>query len=114
MENVKFDGECHPIENCEDLGYIANLVNEEISEFYEVIDKELQKYAEYLVLNDKEKSIKILTDVMRIQVLTGATPEDYQVIHRPSWMVNCLAQQGSVCLKFKRVKNDNLGKNEHV
>ncbi len=113
MNDTIFDGECHAISD--DYGYIAARVIpgenccDELKLLQKATDKQLAKYAEYLVNQDKEKAIDLLTDLFRSQVMTRCTPEDYQLIHRPPWIVSALAQYGTLVLKFKRSKKDNLG-----
>lgn len=112
MNDTIFDGECHPISP--EYGYIASLVIpketccDELKELQAQTEKHLTKYAEYLVNQNKEKAIDLLTDLFRSQVMCGCTPEDYQLIHRPPWIVSALAQYGTLVLKFKRSKKDNL------
>lgn len=113
MNVTIFDGECHAISD--EYGYIAARVIpgetccDEVKSLQKETDKQLAKYAEYLVTQDKEKAIELLTDLFRGQVIGGYTPEDYQLIHRPPWIVSALAQYGTLVLKFKRSKKDNLG-----
>jgi len=108
MEYPNFDGECHAIPGSKDYGYVAHRVGVEIKEVQDKIELEIGKYAEYLYAHDKEEVLRILTDVMRAQVMHGYTLDNYQIIHRPPWIVSALAQYGTIVLKFKRSKKDNL------
>ena len=114
MNHPIFDGECHAIS--EEYAYIASTVQHEGNNCVELetlqskIDQHLAKYAEYLVNQDKQKAIGLLTDVFRAQVMRDCTPEYYKLIHRPPWMVCAFAQYGTLALKFKRSENDNLDK----
>jgi|SRR3974390_1907921 len=103
-----FDGECHAIPGSTEYGYIAHKVTAELADLQERIEQEVGKYAEYLYAYDKEEVLEILKDVMRAQIRCVCTPERYQIVHRPPWVVGALAQYGTVCLKFKRAKKDNL------
>lgn len=108
MEDTLFDGEPHVLS--EKYGYIANRIHENIeqSNLHHYVEKSLDKYANYLYENDKEKVIKYLMEVLMFQVFQSSTPEDYQVIFRPPYMVSALAQYATLCLKFERSKKDNL------
>ena len=114
MENPIFDGECHAVPDSKEYGYIAARIdslsqfNDELKQLQRNVDMQLRKYSEYLVNHDKEKSIELLTDIFRSQVICGYTPEDYKIIHRPPWIVSALAQYGTLVIKFKRSKKDNL------
>jgi hypothetical protein len=112
MHDTIFDGECHSLS--EDYGYIAAKVipeysfSNELKALQKQTDLQLSKYAEYLVTQDKEKAVELLTELFRSQVMCGCTPEDYVLIHRPSWIVSALSQYETLVLKFKRSKKDNL------
>lgn len=108
MIDTIFDGECRALPGSNEYGYIANKCGNELSELQGLIDKQLEKFAEYLCYNDKQETIRILTDVMRSQVLYGVTPDRYQIIHRPPWISSALEQYGTLILKFKRAEKDNL------
>lgn len=108
MNDTKFDGECHAIPGSEHYGYVANRVEDSIEELREITDRQLEKYAEYICKYDRKEAIRIVSEVMKKQVLLGFTPENYQIIHRPPWIVGAMAQYGTVCIKFKRVQGDEL------
>lgn len=110
MEDTIFDGEAHVLS--EKFGYIADKVREieNISGLQEIIDEQLETYAEYLFENDKERVIEYLLSIFRMQVMRQCSDDHYQVIYRPPHMVSCLAQYGTLCLKFQRAENDNLDK----
>lgn len=114
MEYPNFDGECHAVPGSKEFGYIAARVDavadthENLKHLQTKVEEQLKKYSEYLVNQYKEKAIDILTDVFRAQVRCGCTPEDYQLIHRPPWVVSAIAQYGTLVLKFKRSEKDIL------
>lgn len=115
MEDTIFDGEPHPLS--EKYGYIAHRIhgNLEESNLCQYVEKSLEKYCNYLYENDKERVLKYLMEVLMFQVFQSNTPEHYQVIFRPPYMVSALAQYATLCLKFERAKKDTLEvKNEPV
>jgi hypothetical protein len=108
MKHPIFDGECHAIPDSEEYAYIAHKVGNDEKEIQKKIEQQIEKFAEYLYENDKDEVISLLTDVFRAQIMCGCTPERYQIIHRPPWVVGALAQYGTIALKFKRSEEDDL------
>lgn len=108
MLELEFDGKCHVIPEAPTYGYIANIVGTDVKELNELIEKQIKEFARYLYKYDQEEVIRILTDLMRCQIATGHTPERYQSVHRPPWIVGALAQCGTITLKFKRAEKDDL------
>lgn len=106
--NPIFDGECHSFSK--KGGYIAKKLIEDFVQNLDMNDVEelIIKYAEYLYENDKERVIQYLLKIFTTQVRHHITDENYQVIYRPAWIVSCLSQPGTLCLKFERAKKDNL------
>jgi hypothetical protein len=111
MTEVNFDGECHALSD--DYCYIAAQVNEDEPYIDKIKDKQLLKYSEYLVNFNKERALELLAGFLRVECSRGFTSEDYQFIFRSPFLVNALAEYGTLVLKFKRSKEDNLeNKNE--
>ncbi len=105
MEEIIFDGETHVLN--ENFGYIALKLDED-EKLSDYVNKELIKYANYLYENDKDKVMEFIMEKLCSQVFIGSTPEDYQLIFRPSYLIGVLAQFSTLCLKFKRAEIDNL------
>lgn len=108
MEDPIFDGKCHALSKY--FGYIAKRFHGAFGEKLEDhdIEEHLIEFCEYLFKNDKNKVISYLMQIFTDQVKKGKTDENYSLILRPPWVISCLAQEGTLALKFKRAEGDGL------
>lgn len=111
MSDIKNDGEIHPLS--EEFAYISEYVERSNCCFQEISrlqKKFLKKYADYLYEFNKEKAIEMILENIENYHFLGASESDFQMIYRPPYIVSSLATRGCVGLKFKRSKNDKIGK----
>jgi hypothetical protein len=108
MDDTNFDGECHAL--TEKHGYIAKRIScqTDATSGRKCIDELFKKYAEYLYENDREKTINYLISLLKGEIRADLG-DDFQLIHQPFWLICSLAQYGTLGMKFKRSKHDNLG-----
>ncbi len=105
MDDVILDGKCHAISKSYGVfgKYIPKLTFD-----LEDADDLLNKYAEYLYKNDKQKVIDYLLSIFRKQVAQMTTDDNFQIIFKPPYITSISAQNGTLCLKFIRSENDDL------
>jgi hypothetical protein len=122
MHNYIMDGEIHWID--ENYAYIIKEVGEmlliayeengEPSDFTNIYEDFLRKYANYLYEVDKEKCINMMMERLSQWGLHGPNlPEDVQMVFRPSYMLDSVESKSTMALKFERSDNDDSFFGEH-
>lgn len=101
-----FDGKPHALS--EDYGYIIKTIEENISfNHSEAIKNEiLREYVLYKMKNDPHYCVDVLMKHFMFE--DGGCGDNFSFIYRPPYMVNVLSQYGTMSIKFKRIKDDNL------
>lgn len=111
----QIDGEIHALSN--DWAYLIKKIKEfniniDHTEIQEAQREFYKKYAEYIYNFNKEKAIEMILEKLTTCNLLGYTPDDHQFIYRPPEVMDCLAQFGTIALKFRRAQKDNLGEKD--
>jgi len=106
-----FDGEIHVLS--EEYAYILDFLKsshtiDEMQISHEKILEFSKKYAEYLLLFNKEKVMKILVNYIMPNHFGSTYDEDYEFIMRKPQMISSSAKYGTIAMKFKRATNDNI------
>ena len=107
MESYKFDSEIHELSK--DYAYISKKIN--VENFEDCADEMYdfaEKYIDYLLEYDKQKIKKILLRRIMPNVNGCTVDEDCTFIYRPACHLDKLSQIGTLSLKFRRAKKDNL------
>ena len=103
------DGQPHILD--EGLGYILKKHN--VLDVEEIKQELLCKYAKYLMENDHELCLAYILMSFEYLLDRDGNIPDVQTIIREPHMIDWLVTYGTIALKFKRVKNDNLTEDAH-
>jgi len=99
-----FDGEIHSLDK--DYAYISVRYNPEntIAEEECVKKKLIYKYIDYIIKNNPE----YVREIIYVNYFMYNENYDLKFIRRPPQMSGFLCQYGTLSLRFKRVKDDEL------